>query len=331
MLIKSNFPLQSNTYSGNLYIEYKFEVKTMKKENNTYNLIEFQVIYGTEVACENALFNLKWNDGFVCPKCGHTHYYKISSRRLSLYQCKECGYQASVTKDTIMENSKLSLVKWFLALYFVAQNKDGISEVALANYIGITLKSAWLMLHKIRSAMGLRDQLYQLGGNVEMDEAFFGGKKTGGKRGRGADKAKVAVALQVNEGIYPTFLKMQVIPDCTGNTLLDFAQSNIESGTMIHCDAFQSYNKLADEYTIFRENYSESDDAEFLKWLHVMISNIKAVIAGTFHGLKEKYLQRYLDEFCYRFNRRNSTKPIFDHLLECCIWGDYNKASELSI
>ncbi len=301
------------------------------KTKNTYSLIEFQKQYGTEEACERVLFKLKWNDGFVCSKCGFKHHYTITSRRLSLFQCQECGYQESVTKGTIMENSKLPLVKWFLALYFVAQNKNGISETALAKYIDVTLKTAWLILHKIRSAMGARDNTYTLGGNVEMDEAFFGGKKTGGKRGRGADKAKVAVALEINEGAYPIHLKMQVIPDCLGETLFDFANNNIERGTTIHCDAYSSYNKLTKQYTLYQQNYSESDDPEFLKWLHVMISNIKALIAGTYHGLKEKYLQRYLDEFCYRFNRRNSQKPILDHLLECCIWSDYHNASELCI
>ena len=97
---------------------------------------------------------------------------------------------------TIMANTKLPLAKWFLALYFAATNKDGISEMALAKYIGVTLKTAWALLHKIRSAMGERENMYCLGGSVEMDEAFFGGKAAG-KRGRGSEnKTKVAVALQ---------------------------------------------------------------------------------------------------------------------------------------
>ncbi len=300
-------------------------------EKKSYSLIDFQKLYGTEEACEQALFRLKWHEGYVCPKCGCREYYTIQSRRLPLYQCHECHHQETSIKGTIMENTKLSLVKWFLAIYFVAQNKDGISETALAKYIDVTPKTAWLMLHKLRSSMGERDSQYMLRDCVEMDEAFFGGKKKGGKRGRGADKAKVAVGLQINDGIYPTFLKMKVIPDCTGETLLDFAKGNIKPGATVHCDEFKSYNRLVEEYTLFQQNYSETNDSEFLKWLHVMISNIKALIAGTYHGLKRKYLQRYLDEFCYRFNRRNSSKPIFDHLLECSIWSEYHKASELCI
>ena len=146
---------------------------------NTYSLIEFQSKYGTEESCERALFQLKWPDGFQCPKCGSCHCTVVVGRRLSLYQCSVCRHQTSVIAGTIMANTKLSLVKWFLALYFFATNKDGISEMALAKYISVTLKTAWALLYKIRSAMGKRENMYCLGGTVEMDEAFFVGKAAG--------------------------------------------------------------------------------------------------------------------------------------------------------
>ena len=101
---------------------------------NTYSLIEFQSKYGTGESCEHALFRLKWPDGFKCPKCGFCHYTVIGGRRLPLYQCPVCRHQTYATAGTIMANTKLSLIKWFLALYFAATNKDGISEMALAKY-----------------------------------------------------------------------------------------------------------------------------------------------------------------------------------------------------
>ena len=230
-----------------------------------------------------------------------------------------------------MENTKLSLVKWFLALYFMAINKDGISAVALAKYIDVTLKTAWALLHKIRSAMGKRENIYQLSGSIEMDGAFFGGKAEG-KRERGSEnKAEAAVALQLDAGGRPQFQKMQVIPDAKGETLLAFAEKNIMEGSTIHSDAFRPYNTLSSKYCCDMQKYDPKSKDERLKWLHVMISNIKANIEGAYHGLGRTYLQRYLDEFCYRFNRRHNKKPVFDHLLACSVWAPYKTIAELGI
>ena len=305
--------------------------KYIDPKANTYSLIEFQSKYGTEEACEQALFQLKWPDGFKCPKCGSDHCTIVGGRRLPLYQCSECRHQTSATAGTIMQNTKLSLVKWFLALYFAATNKDGISGMALAKYISITLKTAWGLLQKIRSAMGEREDMYRLGGSVEMDEAFFGGKSAG-KRGRGSEnKTEVAVALQLGSDGHPQFLKMQVIPDAKGSTILAFAEENVTGGSTIHSDAFRSYNALLGVYCCDMQKYDPKSGDGRLKWLHVMISNIKANIDGAYHGLEGTYLQRYLDEFCYRFNRRHSRKPLFDHLLACSIWAPYKTVAELSI
>ncbi|HWT27331.1 MAG TPA: IS1595 family transposase [Mobilitalea sp.] len=305
--------------------------KYINPKVNTYSLPEFQKKYGTEADCENALFHLKWHNGFICSKCFNTDYYTIGTRRLHLYQCKHCGHQETVTTGTIMQNSKLSLTIWFLALYFIAQNKDGIAELSLAKYIGVTLKTAWALLHKVRRAMGSRDSMYKLGGNIEMDEAFFGGNKEG-KRGRGSEnKVTVAVALQVDDGIYPKYLKMQVIPDCKGETLKEFALSNIRKGSTIHSDKFKSYYSLEKDYKCDMQKYNPADKSGFLKWVHVMISNIKSNIEGTYHGLDNNYLQNYLDEFCYRLNRRDLKVPVFDKLLKCCTTETYLRVSELCI
>lgn len=307
------------------------KMKYTDPKANTYSLPEFCQKYGTESACEQVLFNLKWPEGYKCPKCGFDRHIIIRGRRLPLYQCSLCHHQTTATVGTIMECTKLSLTKWFLALYFVATNKDGISEMALAKYIGVTLKTAWSMLHKIRAAMGGRDSLYKLGGSVEMDEAFFGGKSSG-KRGRGSDnKTQVAVALQLSPEGNPEYLKMQVIPNAKGDTLLDFARENIQEGSTIHSDAFRSYNALSAEYESIMKKYIPGNKEKHLKWLHVMISNIKANIDGAYHGLEGTYLQRYLDEFCYRFNRRHTKQPLFERLLACSVWAPYKTVAEVRI
>lgn len=305
--------------------------KNIDLKANTYSLFKFQSQYATEQSCEQALFQLKWPDGFKCPKCGDSHYTVVHGRRLPLYQCTVCRHQTTAIAGTVMENSKLSLVKWFLALYFMAANKDGISAMAIAKYIDVTFKTAWVLLHKIRCAMGERESIYKLGGSIEMDEAFFGGKAEG-KRGRGSEnKTEAAVALQLSADGHPQFLKMQVIPDAKGDSLLAFAEGNIIEGSTIHSDAFQSYHVLSKKYYCDMQKYDPKSNNEHLKWLHVMISNIKANIEGAYHGLGGKYLQRYLDEFCYRFNRRHGKKPVFDHLLACSVWAPYKTIAELSI
>lgn len=305
--------------------------KYIGPRTNTCSLIEFQQQYGTETACEQALFQLKWPNGFECPRCKGTKFSVVRNRRLPLYQCSICRHQTNVTTGTILECTKLPLTKWFLAFYFVATNRDGISELALAKYIDVTLKTSWGMLHKIRSAMGEREHIYKLSNSIEMDEAFFGGKQSG-KRGRGSEnKTQVAVALQLDSNGCPQYLKLQVIPNAKGKTLLSFAEENILEGSTIHSDAFRSYHTLASRYKVDMKKYDPQSDSEHLKWLYVMISNIKANITGAYHGLNGRYLQRYLDEFCYRFNRRHSAKSVFDHLLECSVWGTYHTVAEVRI
>lgn len=162
--------------------------KYIDPKTNTYSLIGFHSKYGTEKSCEQALFQLKWPDGFKCPNCGSSHHTVLGERRLPLYQCPVCCHQTSATAGTILANTKLSLVKWFLALYFAATNKDNISEMALAKYISVTLNTAWAILHNIRSAMGERENMYHLDCSIEMDEAFLAGRLQ--VNGAGAAKTK---------------------------------------------------------------------------------------------------------------------------------------------
>ena len=124
---------------------------------------------------------------------------------------------------------------------------------------------------------------------------------------------------------------MKVIPDAKGGTLLGFTRENILSGSVIHSDALNAYNALSEKYITDMQKYDPKTESSYLKWLHVMISNIKANIEGAYHGLDGTYLQRYLDEFCYRFNRRWSKKTVFQHLLECCVWAAHCTVADLCI
>ena len=148
--------------------------------------------FPNENACVEYLYKVKWPTGFVCPVCGCRHCYAIKTRRQ--YQCANCRHQTSLTANTVMHRSHLPLTKWFWAIYLVACDKRGISALALAGKIEVCYETAWNMLRRIRGAMEMRDEHYVLGGIVEFDDSYFGGKIKG-KEGRGAGNQPIFVAV----------------------------------------------------------------------------------------------------------------------------------------
>ena len=250
---------------------------------------------------------------------------------MPLYQCNKCGYQATVIVNTILEKTRTPLVKWFIAIYGMATDKRGYSATQLVRDIQVSYPTAWLMLHKIRESKRNRDDKYRLSGIIEIDESYFGGPDKGRKRGRGTEKTKVLVGLSLEEDGRPRFAKMEVIKDVKGNTILEFARHNVESGSRINSDAYRSYNVLTTEYEHTAKNFNPTEDPSHLKWLHVILSNAKAFIQGTFHGLDKIHLQRYLNEFCYRFNRRRFEGQGFFRLLNSCVAAKTVTYNELTL
>jgi len=284
------------------------------------NLIQFQKAFQTEEACHQHLYNMKWPEGFLCPKCQHDKAYEIKTRKLPLYECTNCHHQTTVTSGTVFEKTRTKLLKWFWAIFLIAHDKRGVSATYLASELGIAYQTAWTIQHKVRKAMGDRDSSYTLAGIVELDDAFFGAPTEGGKRGRGTEQTPVLVALSLDKKGCPKYLKMQVIPDVKGTTLVDFAQKYIETGATISSDKYRSYQTLAKNgYQHEAKLFNPAENPDHLKWLHTVISNVKAFIGGTYHGLDRKHLQAYLDEFCYRFNRREVKSEVFNRLAQCCV------------
>ena len=289
----------------------------MHKES-AVSFFEFKEKFKDEETCRNHLFKLRWPTGFVCPRCGSTRYSTIKTR--NHYQCLSCRYQSSVTAGTVMDRTHLSLEKWFWAIYLVANDKRGYSATALHKQLGIGYKSAWYLLQRIRKAMMERDWDYVLSGIVELDDAFFGSANENGKRGRGTSKTPVLVGLSLNEKGNPKYIKMEVAENMKSDSITYFADLNIADGSTISTDAFRSYNQLQNEgYDHHPKIFNPKEDSGHLKWLHTIVSNAKAFINGTYHGLDKKHLPFYLSEFCYRFNRRFIPGRIFDKLLVSCV------------
>lgn len=287
-------------------------------QRKAMTLLEFQEQFNSEDACREHLYKMRWPEEFVCPKCGAVDEpFNIKSR--NLYQCKHCNHQTSVTAGTVMEKTRIKLLKWFWAMFLLSNDKRGCSAMQLSVELGLCYSTAWFLCHRIRSAMGERDAQYLLSGYIEVDDAFFGAPTSNGKRGRGTDKSVVLVGLSLNEKGHPQYAKMQVVPNVQSETVFAFAGETIEHGAAVSSDGYSSYKILAENGYVHEGKICDPIyDPEHLRWLHTVISNAKTYIMGTYHGLSKLHLQRYLNEFCYRFNRRKFTLQHFDRTLFAC-------------
>jgi transposase-like protein len=301
----------------------------MTKPYENISLVQFQRKFRTEKDCKKRLFKMRWSHGFICPRCGYGQYYELSKR--GLYQCKACKYQCSVTAGTVMHRTRTPLRKWFWAIFLFSNDKRGISALQLSEKLTISYWVAWTMLHKIRKAMKDRDAHYQLAGLIEVDDSYIGASSKGGdKRGRGTKKIPVLIAASTNgKGI--GYAKMQIVDSLHSEPVRRFLQANVTAHQRIRTDGWQSYNAAEEmghahevELILGRKAH------DVLKWVHILASNAKAFILGTYHGLDRKHLQSYLDEYCFRFNRRNTGPQLFDRLLMACVSSRGLNYSELT-
>lgn len=290
----------------------------MKKAYEKMNLLDFQTKFNTEKACKQHLYKLRWPDGFQCPKCQHQHYYNLPKR--GLFECKDCGYQASLTAGTVMHKTRTPLLKWFWAIFLIATDKRGMSALALTKQINVSQYVAWTMEHKIRKAMNERDGNYQLAGLIEIDDSFFGGPDKGGKRGRGSSKTKVVIEVATHKEAM-TYAKMRKVQSISKKEIKRIIKKDVSEKQVVKTDGFRAYGVVEDlghEHKV--EDVKGKKAHLVLKWVHILASNVKAFLKGTLHGkYKEKHLQRYLDEFCYRLNRRKWQDELFSRLLTACV------------
>ena len=158
--------------------------------------IEFRERFGAEEACRKALFDMRWREGLACPACGHRGWCALKTRKL--FQCNRCKKQVRLTAGAVFQDTKLPLTAWFTAIYHLAQGKNGISSIELARRLGVKRQTAWLIKHKLMRAMGAREaEKPKLAGRVEVDDAYLGGERPGGKRGRGAaGKTPIVAAVE---------------------------------------------------------------------------------------------------------------------------------------
>lgn len=281
------------------------------------SLLDFQERFATDEACREQLFKTRWPNGFRCPRCGNERFYRLVTRHL--YQCVQCRYQASVTAGTIFHRSRIPLRKWCWAIFLFMHDKRGISALLISRTLQIRYETAWFMLHKIRQAMRSREEHYQLQGLVEMDDGYFGGVDHG-RAGRGVKSSRVIVAVGVRKK-RPTYAKMAVVERVCKDEIAGFTQQACHAEAIIKTDGFNCYRVLDQigfqHLEVVAKDHPEGASA--FPYVHTLISNAKAWLSGTFHGgVRPRYLPRYLDEFCYRFNRRAFNGQGFNRLLHVC-------------
>ena len=204
------------------------------------SLPEFLARYSSEKQCRAALLKMRWPAGFACPKCGHTTYSEIRHRQL--YQCCACRFQASLIQGTIFSATKLPLTTWMLGIYLITQSKDGISSLNLARSLGISANAALRMKHKLQQVMKNRDDRYLLEGSILMDDAYWGGKKNDGRRGRGATgKTPFVAALSLSEKGHPLFIKFNQVQQFTLKEISAWSVKYIRPGSSILTDGLNCF------------------------------------------------------------------------------------------
>jgi len=270
---------------------------------------EFQKLYGMETQCEDALAQMRWPHGFRCPRCEGASYGLVYGRRLRRYQCRQCGHQATVTAGTIMEATKLPLTIWFLAFYLIGQAKTSISSLQLSRQLGVAYNTAWMLHSKILHAMSERDECYVLHGEVQMDDAYFGGERPGGKAGRGSEnKVPIVAAISLSEAGHPIHAKISPVTGFTSEALAEWARQHLSSSCSVLSDGlacFRSVVAAGCSHTAVVTGGRHPNDLPEFRWINILLSNLKTSFSGTFHAFNfDKYAKRYLGGFCFLFNRR---------------------------
>jgi len=285
-------------------------------EDYPRTILDFEKRFPTEEACREYLAKLRWPNGFRCPRCNHDKAWQMER---GVYWCQLCDYQVSVTAGTIFQNRRKPLMLWFRAIWYVVNQKNGVSALGLQRVLGLrSYRTAWIWLHKLRCAM-VRPGRDKLSGLVEVDETYIGGKKPG-KRGRGAEgKSLIAVAVE-DKGEHFGRIRLCRIADASAGSLIPAVQESVEPGSIVRTDGWKGYVPLPSQgyqHTVVRPSASMGDN--LLPLASQVAGLLKKWLQGTHQGaVQPSHLDYYLDEFTFRFNRRTSRfrGKLFYRLLE---------------
>lgn len=282
----------------------------MEKKFESLTVIEFTNMFKCDEDCLAYLAKLKWRDDFACIKCANQNYCPDSTRPLSR-KCTKCDHIESPTANTLFHKLKFSLYMAFWMVYYLSTNKKGMSSCELSRKVGIRQKTCWLFKRKVMKAMQSGNK-HPLCGAVEVDE-FSVGQKEKGVVGRAAGKKKkVVIAIEKvgEKGVKRLYAK--VIQRATKSELGAFMERKIHKNAQVKTDKWSSYKGLNEQFPNLVQQKSER--GKNFPQMHRCIMMLKAWLRGTHHSVE--YLQEYLDEYCYRFNRHFMKKEIFENLVQ---------------
>jgi transposase-like protein len=288
---------------------------------------EFSQRFPDETSCKLHFKSVRENEGIICKKCSSTRHYWLRGKWQ--WQCTSCGFRTTLRSGTIMESAKLSFYKWYLCMAYMIGTKKGISATEMQRQLGHKrYRTVWVLMHKIRSGMGKRDCKYVLEGTIELDEGYFEvatPSDTVLKRGRGSQSKKnVSVMAESTpledlksgkKSSHFRYAKMKVLDSHESTDINKVVSENIESQALIITDkstSYEDFSALFDTHVSFKSDAKTTKTT--LKWVHITISNAKRNLLGVYHMMNRKYLQSYLNEFCYRLNRRYFGERLFDRM-----------------
>jgi len=276
-------------------------------EDYPKNLRDFEKRFSTEAACREYLLKLRWPVGFVCSRCGGRKGWPTKNGKII---CGGCRYGITVMAGTIFQDSHQPLTNWFRAMWWLTNEKSGLSALSLQRLLELgSYRTAWTMLHKLRSAM-VRPGRDRLSGKVEVDDAYIGGEEEG-VRGRQLEEKTLVVVAAEEDGYGIGRIRIGQVADASAKSLHGFIKESVDPGSNVHTDDWKGYHGLGKAgYSHRITNVSKSQQAahQLLPRVHRVISLAKRWLLGTHQGaVSHEHLQGYFNEFTFRFNRRTST------------------------
>jgi hypothetical protein len=294
-------------------------------------ILEFQSLFPTEESCKIDFKEKREQEGIICKKCGSKKHYWLQNKWQ--WQCSRCEFRTTLRSGTFMQFSNLSFLKWYQTIALMTFAKKGLSSLEIQRQLGHSrYESIFRMVHKIRKAMGKVNFNETLKGMIEFDEGYFevatpNNEKL--KRGRGSKKqSKVAVCaesvpleciLSGRKSNWCGKFKMDVLEGHEANITEEYLTKNISKNSIVFTDKSTSYSKLYKHFEHHPKLSKEHIEEKSLPWTHIAISNSKRKLLGINHRINKEFLQNYLDEFCFKLNRRNKHADLFFFALNALI------------
>lgn len=290
------------------------------------SLFEFQARFGRESQCRRALYKARWPHGFRCPACDDRRRSTFRRGGQIYFQCRACRHQTTLLAGTIFQASKMPLTKWFLALHLLTSAKTNLSALELKRQVGICYRSAWRLKHKVMQVMTDREESRKLNGLVQIDDAYLGGERNGGKRGRGSEnKQPFLIAVETGPDLeHPKCAVIEPVARFDNVAISEWAQRRLGPDADVYTDGLAAFGRFIDAghaQTVLETGGGRAaTEVKGARWVNILLSNVKRAISGAYHALRQaKYARRYLAEAAYRFNRRFELNEILPRLYHVMI------------